>query len=174
MTARDSLATGIDRVEFMIAAQPRRATPRRIGAHRERRRAVTRALLATKRVLAGVGTASTGGGPVGTYVFDEVDTGVGGAVSESIGRKLLEVAQHHQVLCITHAPQIAALAHTHLRAEKLVREGRTHSQLVPLASDRRVEEVARMLGGRTVTDAARHAARALMHPEPEAIGELSP
>ena len=101
-------------------------------------------------------------GPVGTYVFDEVDTGVGGKVADAIGRKLLEVGAHHQVLCITHSPQIAALGQTHLQVRKQVEEGRTHSRLVNIAQDERIEELARMLGGRTITPAAREAARALI------------
>lgn len=144
---------GLDRVELLISPNPGE-TPRplkRIASGGE----LSRALLATKRVLAGLG-------PVGTYIFDEVDAGVGGAVAESIGLKLAEVAAHHQVLCITHLPQIAALGAQHLRVTKQVSGGRTRSALVPLTADDRVEELARMLGGRTVTAAAREAARALL------------
>lgn len=144
---------GIDQVEFLIAPNP--GEPPRPLARIASGGELSRALLATKRVLGSVG-------PVGTYVFDEVDTGVGGAVAEAIGRKLQQVGRHHQVLCVTHAPQIAALGRAHLRSEKQVSNGRTHSHLVALPPEDRVEEVARMLGGRTVTDAARHAARALL------------
>jgi DNA repair protein RecN (Recombination protein N) len=99
---------------------------------------------------------------VGTYVFDEVDTGVGGAVADAIGRKLVEVAKHHQVLCITHQPQIAAFADAHLVVAKHTVDGRTASRLRRLDDTDRVEELARMLGGRKVTDAARGAAHALI------------
>ncbi|MBX2796261.1 MAG: DNA repair protein RecN [Myxococcales bacterium] len=155
VTHRDARLTprGVDRAEILIAANPGEE-PRplhRIASGGE----LSRALLATKRVLAGLG-------PVGTYVFDEVDSGVGGAVADAVGHKLQEVSQHHQVFCITHQPQIAALGTTHLRVEKQVEDGRTHSRLTRLTGERRIEELARMLGGRTITDAARHAARALV------------
>ncbi len=146
-------ATGADQVELLISPNPGEP-PRPLGRIASGGE-LSRALLATKRVLAGQG-------PVGTYVFDEVDTGVGGAVAEAIGHKLREVAAHHQVLCITHLPQIAALGDTHYRVQKRVADGRTHSELVPIGGPQRVEELARMLGGRTVSDAAREAARALL------------
>jgi DNA repair protein RecN (Recombination protein N) len=95
-------------------------------------------------------------------VFDEVDSGVGGAVADAIGRKLAEVARHHQVLCITHLPQIAAYGDAHLVVRKDVEDGRTASRVRRLDGDERVEELARMLGGRKVTAAARDAARALL------------
>lgn len=144
---------GADQVELLISPNPGEP-PRPLGRIASGGE-LSRALLATKRVLAGQG-------PVGTYVFDEVDTGVGGAVAEAIGHKLKEVSTHHQVLCITHLPQIAALGDTHYRVQKRIEEGRTHSELVPIRGTARVEELARMLGGRTVSDAAREAAKALI------------
>ncbi len=145
---------GIDRVEFLIAPNPGEA-PRplaRVASGGE----LSRALLALKRVLAGAG-------PVGLYVFDEVDTGVGGAIAEAIGRKIREVAGHHQVLCITHQPQIAAFGDTHLHVHKDVdADGRTRSRVERLDADSRREELARMLSGATLTDAARDAASALL------------
>jgi DNA repair protein RecN (Recombination protein N) len=145
--------SGMDRVELLIAPNPGEPPRplRRIASGGE----LSRALLGTKRVLAGIG-------PVGTYVFDEVDTGVGGAVADAIGRKLAAVARHHQVLCITHQPQIAAFGGSHLVVYKEVVEGRTASRLRRLSPQERVEELARMLGGRSVSDAARGAAEALL------------
>jgi DNA repair protein RecN (Recombination protein N) len=145
--------SGMDRVELLIAPNPGEPPRplRRIASGGE----LSRALLGTKRVLAGIG-------PVGTYVFDEVDTGVGGAVADAIGRKLAAVAEHHQVLCITHQPQIAAFGGSHLVVYKEVMEGRTASRLRRLSAQERVEELARMLGGRSVSDAARGAAEALL------------
>jgi DNA repair protein RecN (Recombination protein N) len=145
--------TGMDRVEFLIATNPGEDPRplRRVASGGE----LSRALLALKRVLAGLG-------PVGTYVFDEVDTGVGGAVAATIGGKLAEVAAHHQVLCITHLPQVAACGDVHLHVRKDVRDGRTRSQVHRLDAEMRVEELARMLGGAEVTRAARDAARELM------------
>ncbi len=145
--------TGMDRVEFLIATNPgEEPRPlRKVASGGE----LSRALLALKRVLAGLG-------PVGTYVFDEVDTGVGGAVAETIGRKLADVGKHHQVLCITHLPQVAAFGGTHLHVRKEVRDGRTRSRVHRLDPETRVEEIARMLGGATVTEAARRAAAELV------------
>jgi len=145
--------TGIDRAELLIA--PNRgedAKPlHKIASGGE----LSRAMLAIKRVLAGLGPASL-------YVFDEVDAGVGGAVAEVIGRKIHEVAQHSQVLCITHLPQISAYADAHYRVHKEVVGKRTKSDIRLLSDKERLEEIARMLGGVTVTDQARAAAQALL------------
>ena len=116
---------------------------------------LSRALLALKRVLAGLGGR-------GTWVFDEVDTGVGGAVGEVIGQKLGGIARHHQVICVTHLPQIAAQADHHFRVSKQESQGRTVSGITALDKRERVEEVARMLGGIRVGGAARKAAVELM------------
>jgi DNA repair protein RecN (Recombination protein N) len=147
--------TGADRVEFLIAPnrgeEPRPL--RKIASGGE----LSRAMLAIKRVLADVGDA-------GVYVFDEVDAGVGGAVAETIGRKLEDVAGHHQVLCITHLPQIAVYADRHFRVQKEVADDdRTRSTVVALRTETdRLEEVARMLGGLRVTDRTRAAAAEML------------
>jgi DNA repair protein RecN (Recombination protein N) len=146
-------ARGIDHVELLVAPNP--GEPPRPLARIASGGELSRALLATKRVLAGLG-------PVGTYVFDEVDTGVGGAVAESIGRKLAAVAAHHQVICVTHLPQIAAFGVAHLHVTKHVEGDRTQSRVRRLTAEERVEELARMLGGRKIGVAARSAARALL------------
>jgi DNA repair protein RecN (Recombination protein N) len=146
-------ATGIDRAELLIA--PNRgedAKPlRKIASGGE----LSRAMLAIKRVLADLGPASL-------YVFDEVDAGVGGAVAEVIGQKIHEVAKHSQVLCITHLPQISAYADAHYRVQKEVVGERTKSDITLLSHTERLEEIARMLGGVTVTEQARAAAEALL------------
>ena len=146
-------ATGIDRAELLIAPnRGEEAKPlRKIASGGE----LSRAMLAIKRVLAGLGPASL-------YVFDEVDAGVGGAVAEVIGRKIHEVAKHSQVLCITHLPQISAYADAHYRVHKEVVGERTKSDIRLLSDKERLEEIARMLGGVTVTDQARAAAEALL------------
>jgi DNA repair protein RecN (Recombination protein N) len=146
-------STGIDRVEFLIAPN-RGETPRplsQIASGGE----LSRAMLGLKRVLAGLG-------PGGLYVFDEVDSGVGGAVAEVIGQKIREVSKHHQVLCITHLPQIAVYADTHYRVQKRVDKGRTHSEIVRLSKEDQLEEVARMLGGIEITRETRAAAREMI------------
>lgn len=143
---------GADRVEFLIATnrgeEPRPL--RKVASGGE----LSRALLAVKRVLAAEG-------PAGAYVFDEVDTGVGGAIAEVIGGKLHAVSRHHQVICITHLPQIAAWADAHLHVSKSAAGGRTVSSVRRLSEPESIEEIARMLGGVRVSEAARSAAREL-------------
>ena len=115
----------------------------------------SRALLALKRVLAEKG-------PAGLYVFDEVDAGVSGAIAEVIGRAIADVARHRQVLCITHLPQIAALADVQYVVDKSEARGRTTSSVRRLSDPERVDEIARMIGGVRVGDAARRAAVELL------------
>lgn len=145
--------SGIDRVEFLIAPNkgedPRPL--RKIASGGE----LSRALLALKRVLAEKG-------PAGLYVFDEVDAGVSGAIAEVIGRAIADVARHRQVLCITHLPQIAALADAHYVVGKHEVKGRTTSSVRKLSDQERVAEIARMIGGVRVGDAARRAAVELL------------
>jgi DNA repair protein RecN (Recombination protein N) len=145
--------SGVDRVEFLIAPnrgeEPRPL--RKIASGGE----LSRALLALKRVLAEKG-------PAGTYVFDEVDAGVGGAVAEVIGRSIAAIARHRQVVCITHLPQIASLAEVHFVVGKQEARGRTTATVRRLAPPDRVEEIARMLGGIRVGEAARKAAAEML------------
>lgn len=144
---------GVDRVEFLIAPNKGEDPKplRRIASGGE----LSRALLALKRVLAEKG-------PAGLYVFDEVDAGVSGAIAEVIGRSIAEVSRHRQVLCITHLPQIAALADTHFVVDKSEEGERTVSRIRRLSESERVAELARMIGGVKVGDAARKAARELL------------
>lgn len=144
---------GVDRVEFLIAPNPGEpAGPlRSIASGGE----LSRAALALKRALAGVG-------PVGTYIFDEVDAGISGAVADMVGRKLREVSQHHQVLCVTHLPQVAALADAHYRVSKVRHKKRTVTKIVELDKEGRIEEVARMISGSEVTERSRAAAAELI------------
>lgn len=97
-----------------------------------------------------------------TLIFDEIDRGVGGATADAVGRRLAAIAAEGQVLVVTHSPQVAALGAHHWRVEKSVTEGMTTTNVVPLTPPERVDEVARMLAGDTITDAARDAARALL------------
>jgi DNA repair protein RecN (Recombination protein N) len=97
-----------------------------------------------------------------TLIFDEIDRGVGGATADAVGRRLAALAQGGQVLVVTHSPQVAARAQHHWRVEKIVHDGRTLSQVVPLDAAGRIDEIARMLAGDTVTPAARAAAKALI------------
>ncbi len=150
---------GLDRVEFVFSANPGEplAPLTRVASGGE----LSRVLLALKGVVADTGT-------VATYVFDEVDAGVGGAVAEAIGQRLQQAARGSQVLCITHLPQIAACADAHFRVEKQTTRGRTTTRVSRLDAEERIEELARMLGGKQVTTSARDHARALLsqgHPD---------
>jgi DNA repair protein RecN (Recombination protein N) len=97
-----------------------------------------------------------------TMIFDEIDRGVGGATADAVGRRLAALAQGGQVLVVTHSPQVAALGAYHWRVEKQVERGMTTSTVTPLPDPERVDEIARMLSGDTITEEARGAARALL------------
>jgi DNA repair protein RecN (Recombination protein N) len=99
---------------------------------------------------------------VSTMIFDEVDAGIGGAVADVVGRKLKQLSRFHQILCITHLPQIASFADHHFKVEKQERRGATTSKVTQLDQPQRVEELARMLGGAEVSDRFRRAARELL------------
>lgn len=153
---------GIDRVEIMIAPNPGEDPRplRRIASGGE----LSRALLAIKRVLASPRSPelAVSAAPAGLYVFDEVDSGVGGAVAEAIGKKIADVGKHHQVLCITHLPQIAAFADVHFAVSKHEDGGRTVSDVKKLEGKHRIEELARMLGGATITATTRKMAEEML------------
>jgi DNA repair protein RecN (Recombination protein N) len=99
---------------------------------------------------------------VETVIFDEVDAGIGGEAAEAVARKIRELAGHHQVICITHLPQIAARGTAHYLVEKSVRNGRTLSSVVQLSEAQRVDELARMLAGASVTRQTRDWAATLL------------
>ncbi len=97
-----------------------------------------------------------------TMIFDEIDRGVGGATADAVGRRLADLALGAQVLVVTHSPQVAALGAHHWRVEKRVEDDVTTSTVVPLGADERIDEIARMVAGDTITEEARGAARALL------------
>ncbi|HEY0295264.1 MAG TPA: DNA repair protein RecN, partial [Bordetella sp.] len=99
---------------------------------------------------------------VPTLIFDEVDSGVGGAVAEVVGKLLRELGERHQVLCVTHLPQVAACGNAHYRVSKTESRGQTRSGIEPLAPEARVEELARMLGGIKITDTTRNHAKEML------------
>jgi DNA repair protein RecN (Recombination protein N) len=116
---------------------------------------LSRALLAIRGALRGNARGMV-------LVFDEVDTGIGGRAADRVGQALAELAAHHQVLCITHLPQIAAFAQVHFRVEKLQRGGRTLAAIHRVEGAERVEEIARMAGGERVGEATRRHAQELL------------
>jgi DNA repair protein RecN (Recombination protein N) len=145
---------GAERAEILIAPNP--GEPPRPLARIASGGELSRLLLAVKRTLARTD-------PVDTYVFDEVDAGIGGAVAEAMGRVLSEVARERQVICVTHLPQLAAFADRHQRVEKHVAGRRTHAEVRALEeADERRGEVARLLAGQTVTASALEHAAALI------------
>ncbi|WP_242356273.1 MULTISPECIES: DNA repair protein RecN [Anaeromyxobacter] len=145
---------GAERAELRIAPNP--GEPLRPLARTASGGELSRVLLAVKRTLARKD-------PVSTYVFDEVDAGIGGAVAEAMGRVLADVARGRQVICVTHLPQVAAFAERHHRVEKRVSGGRTATAVALLESDAaRRGEIARMMAGATVTDSAIEHAGALI------------
>jgi DNA repair protein RecN (Recombination protein N) len=146
-------ARGAERAEIAIAPNP--GEPLLPLAKIASGGELSRILLAFKRVLA----AKDG---VATYVFDEVDSGIGGRVADVLGQKLLQVAAERQVLCITHLPQIAAYADAHWRVHKESADGRTVSKVSLLDAGQQVDELARMLGGVEITPRTRELARDLI------------
>ena len=144
---------GVDAVTFTVATNPGAPAGalNRIASGGE----LSRFLLALKVCL-------TGDSPGQTLIFDEIDRGVGGATADAVGRRLRALATGAQVLVVTHSPQVAAFGAQHWRVEKRVVADQTLSTVTPLGAGDRVEEIARMLAGDTVTEAARAAARALL------------
>ena len=144
---------GIDEVAFRVATNP--GAPAGPLAKIASGGELSRFLLALKVCLTGVQ-------PGLTMIFDEIDRGVGGATADAVGRRLAGLARGGQVLVVTHSPQVAALAAHHWRVEKRVENDMTLSTVTPLDPGQRVDEIARMLAGDTITPAARAAAKALM------------
>ncbi|ACI52891.1 DNA repair protein RecN [Gluconacetobacter diazotrophicus PA1 5] len=146
-------ARGREQAAFQIAANPGQPPGplAKVASGGE----LSRLMLALKVVLAGRSA-------VPTLVFDEVDSGVGGATASAIGDRLARVGHDVQVLVVTHSPQVAARGDAHLRISKSVTKGRTETRAEPLSAAQRREEIARMLAGDTITEAARAAADSLL------------
>lgn len=146
-------ATGIDTVVFLFRPNP--GEPARPLARIASGGELSRVALAVKQVLADVDETPT-------LVFDEIDTGIGGRSADPVGRSLWLLARAHQVLCVTHLPQIAAYADVHYRIVKRERDGRTVTEIARLDRDQRVEELAAMIGGPDGGDASRLSGRDLL------------
>lgn len=145
---------GADTIEFLISANV--GEPPKPVAKIASGGELSRMMLAIKTVLSEAD-------PTDTLIFDEVDSGVSGSAAERIGMKLKEVSKSTQVLCVTHLPQIAAQAENHYKITKKTQDGRTFTSVDILSNEGRVEELARIMGGVTVTDSARDFARELIN-----------
>jgi DNA repair protein RecN (Recombination protein N) len=150
-------ANGADEIEFLVSANPGQP-PRplaKVASGGE-----------LSRISLAIQVAAAQSEALPCLVFDEVDAGVGGGVAEIVGRQLRTLGERAQVLCVTHLPQVASQAHAHVRVTKLTDGKTTRTVLTALSADERVEEIARMLGGISVTDKAReHAAEMLRSPD---------
>lgn len=146
-------ANGADAVAFYMSANAGEALKpmSKVASGGE----LARIMLAMKNVLAEKDQ-------VATLIFDEVDTGVSGRAAQKVAEKLRSVAEHKQVLCVTHLPQLAALAHTHLLIAKSERDGRTYTSVTPLDFEGRKRELARIIGGTNITETTLRSAEEML------------
>jgi DNA repair protein RecN (Recombination protein N) len=149
--------TGLDRVEFLVAPNPGEGLKPlvKIASGGE----TSRMMLGLKGVLARADQTPT-------LIFDEIDQGIGGRVGAIVGRKLWGLAQSHQVLCVTHLPQLAAFGDQHFKVEKGVARGRTTTSVHPVEGDPRIDELAQMLGA--VSESGERSAAELLQQAGEA------
>jgi DNA repair protein RecN (Recombination protein N) len=156
-------AEGVDRVTFLVSTNPGQQPGAldKVASGGE----LSRLMLALKVVLAR-------GSPVPTLIFDEVDSGIGGATAAAVGERLARVAERLQVLVVTHSPQVAARGARHLSVTKQVKAGRAETRVSPLDDASRREEIARMLAGERITEAARAAADSLLASPSPLAGEV--
>lgn len=146
-------AHGFDTATFEISVNP--GEPEKPLSKVASGGELSRIMLALKNVL-------TEGEDVGMLIFDEIDTGVSGHAAQQIGRKLSAIARKKQTLCVTHLPQIAAMGDHHLLISKSVRGGRSYTDVSPMQQAQRVDEIARLLSGEQISDAARRNAETLL------------
>jgi len=154
--------SGIDHVEFLIAPNPGEGYKPlvKIASGGE----TSRLMLALKNVLAQADT-------IPTLIFDEIDQGIGGRVGMVVGEKLWQLSRKHQVLCVTHLPQLAVYGDHHFGVRKLVEEGRTLTQVIPLQKEERIEELAQMMG--KLSEANRKAAMDILNSAAQRVQEMS-
>ena len=146
----EGAAHGLDQVEFLVSANPGQppAPVARVASGGE-----------LSRISLAIQVAAKSARPVPVMVFDEVDSGVGGGIAEIVGRRLAELGERTQVLCVTHLAQVASQADQHVRVVKLTDGETTRTTLKPLTEAEKVEELARMLGGVEITATTRAHAR---------------
>ena len=146
-------STGVEMVEFRVAGHEG-TTPRPLG------KVASGGELA--RISLAISVITSTVSPVATLIFDEVDSGIGGAVAEVVGQYLRQLALHKQVICVTHLPQVASHGHQHWVVSKAAKEGQTFSNITPVKAKERILEIARMLGGQLITDKTTAAAEEML------------
>ncbi|MEF9996112.1 MAG: DNA repair protein RecN, partial [Burkholderiaceae bacterium] len=154
LSAGEPSAHGLERCDFMVAGHPGVAVKplAKVASGGE-----------LARISLAISVIAAGATPVATLIFDEVDSGIGGAVADTVGRLLKELGSSRQVLCVTHLPQVASRGDQHLVVSKACAgDGRPVSRIAPLDRKTRVEEIARMLGGLAITDTTRKHAREML------------
>ena len=159
-----AFADGMDEVEFMIATN--KGEPAKPLARIASGGEVSRIMLALKAIL-----AKSDRLPI--LVFDEIDTGISGTTARKVGYAMADLARYHQIIAITHLPQIAALGQAHFTVEKHQIQQRTVSQIRRLKDEERLDHLARLLTGTDVTEAMRESVRALMRPQPDVMSKKS-
>jgi DNA repair protein RecN (Recombination protein N) len=144
---------GVDQLEFYISPNPGEDFKplSKIASGGE----ISRIMLALKSILATVDE-------IPTLVFDEIDMGVSGRIAQAVGRSIHQLSKSHQILCITHLPQIASHGEVHFSVEKYVEDGRTFTRIIPLNENQRVEEIARLMAGEKITETVLNSARQLL------------
>ncbi len=147
-------AEGWDTIKFVVSPNPGQATGEisKIASGGE-----------LSRISLAIQLQTTSYESVNAFIFDEVDSGIGGGVAETVGNFLRQLAENAQVLCVTHLPQVASQAHHHQRVSKSVKNGQTMTGLEDLGQEQRVEEIARMLGGRKITNKTRQHASEMIN-----------
>jgi len=157
--------TGLDAVEYVISPNPGEGFQpmAKIASGGE-----------LSRILLSLKVALIQSDPVGSYIFDEVDTGIGGGVAQTVGQKLQQVGEGRQVLCISHLPQVISCAHHHLHVRKQVIDNRTSSATRYLNFTERSDEVARMLGGIEITERTREHAMEMLRLNQPKVTHLNP
>jgi len=153
ITPAAASAHGSDHIEFLVAGHAG-TTPRPLG------KVASGGELS--RISLAISVIASRAARVPTLIFDEVDSGVGGAVAEVVGQLLKELGERHQVLCVTHLPQVAACGNAQYRVSKKETAGKTYSQISELSPEERIEEIARMLGGIKITATTREHAREIL------------
>lgn len=145
---------GIDRVAFLISTNP--GEPLRPLVEIVSGGEISRIMLALKSILAGRDR-------IPVLIFDEIDIGISGHIARIVGEELRDLAKYHQILCITHLPQIAGLGMDHLRVNKVTVDGRSSTQIDHLSKEERIEEIAKLIGGKSISKTTRQQARELLN-----------